>query len=368
MWYSRIAAWSASLMQIHACFPMSSSCRFHAQEEVTAGPVAASASVARPEAASRQPAGPTNAPFLPQRPQQRGPTLPPRRKPSAKQSQASRHGAPASTGARQAPKGSSRAPAMPRVSTSSPQPPPVHPSAVSMQPAAVQSSVFTQPAVADADAGPAAAQAAATQQPQLEPEQLAALHAIAQNPALQAIAAQSDRALSEQLLVALLSQAFGQPAAQAQPGPAQAQPVPQPQAALQTQQGLQAAAQCLPAGQIPGPEQVVAQFWPNSQSTPQGQPVPPRKPFRIHPPPVRRKKPTGASEQLRGRQPATGTAQPVLAVVAQLSAEAAALQPGCLPTHRTLKSPGKRTMVSSPTRCVQTPGVLSRGGHVHQRM
>ena len=319
-----------------SCFlHVSISCWMHAQEEATARPVAASATVARDQSAPRQPAGLTGAPLKPRRPQQRGPSLPPRQKPAVKQTHTPGQEAAAAVGEQQAPKLAHSAPAGPSIPSTSQQPPSVQPAAVS-----------SQASNAGASATPASAPGAALQQPQLGPEQLAALHAIAQNPALQAIAAQPDRDLSEQLLVTLLSQAFGQASPQGQPA-AQSQP------AQHSQPGVHPPAHSLPAWQTQPPDQVIAQYWPNSQPRPQGQPpaqgqplgqpVPPRKPFRIHPPPIRKKK--SASEQLRGRRPAAQTAS---AVVARLNAETAALQPGCLPTHRTLKSPGKKSMVSRP--------------------
>ena len=269
-----------------------------------------------------------------------------------------------STGAQQAPKAAPIASARPSLPSLSRQPLPVQPAAVHVQaaaapvrpstapvrPAAVQSKAPAQSAVAAgsvrpaaATAAPATAPAAAPQQPQLGPEQLAALHAIAQSPALQALATQPDRLSSEQLLVALLSQAFGQPLAQAQPA-AQTQPAAQPRPAQQTQP----APQSVSTSQLQPPEQVIAQFWPNSQQgqpmapgQPNGQPEPPRKPFRIHPAPIRKKKAATVSEQLRGRQAIFQTAPAPVA-----PPNAASLQPGCLPTHRTLKSPGKKTVVS----------------------
>ena len=262
-----------------------------AQEESTARPLVATASQASADGPARRPARLAGGPSLPKRPGQRGPSLPARRqtnKPSQtpQQSQATPH----SSAQRQLP---------------------------------VQGDK-SAPAGATASAPGTASAPAALLQLQLSPEQLSALQAIARDPALQAIALQPDKTLSEQLFRTLLTQAFQQL-------PAQAQSTGQLQANRQPAQ---------PADQLPANGQPAGQ--PAAQPFPAVQQVNPLPPSRrIHPPPIRKNKPI-ISETLRGRRTAAELAS---AMAQQQKSIAAGEQP--LLTHRIQKANSKKKMVRS---------------------
>lgn len=259
-----------------------------AQEESTARPLVATASQASADGPARRPARLAGGPSLPKRPGQRGPSLPTRRqtnKPSQtpQQSQATPH----SSAQRQLP---------------------------------VQGDK-SAPTGATACAPGTASAPAALLQLQLSPEQLSALQAIARDPALQAIALQPDKTLSEELFRMLLTQAVQQL-------PAQAQPTGQLQANRQ------------PAGQPA--HQLSANGQPSAQpfsAVQQVNPLPPSR--RIHPPPIRKNKPT-ISETLRGRRTAAELAS---AMAQQQKSTAAGEQP--LLTHRIQKANSKKRMVCS---------------------
>jgi len=435
MCYCSVAVYFKSVLHTLVIISLSSS----VQEDSTAGPLAASASPASIDFSARPPAGLSGAPSLPPRPQQRGPLLPARRKPSAKPVQASGqqhpqghtslaqqpqvaqqalqqqhpqvHSLRASQpevpqqvpvaellGAQQAlaaaAAASTSAQQMPRLAPSASAGPSNAPTGLRQQPMQASSLQSNSPAQALGSALIAAAHAAAPAAGPLQPQQLlaparlSAMQAIAQNPALQAIAAQPDKALSEQLLRTLVDQAFGQilpngqPTAQACPAwqlQPQWQPAPHawPDAQLQAQG--QPAAQVRPTGQLSAQRQLPQHLQPVSQTQfpaeaqaaamaaaqaraavharliaraqPPGEAGLRRQPMRIHPPPVRKppkeKKILSPAEQLRGRRPALELA--AAGAAEQQNALAASQQLISLPTHRTIKSASKKKMVSVST-------------------
>lgn len=230
-------------------------------------PEPASGSQACPSSSSRRPEVLRGAPSLPQRHGGRGPSLPPRRAPASQPALAAQQGPASSASIQQAPEAAQSASQLQHLESNA-------------------------SALAEGSAGPsgppAAAPAGFLEQP-LPPEQIAALQAaIARDPALRAIAAQPDKALSEQLLRTLLSQAAGQ------------------------QQGT-------------------------------GQPVIQAL--------ARRNKPLHAVEQLRGRRPMGQRQQEQQGTLpaspsGQPDPDAAQQQPLALATHRPSKIPGRKQKVN----------------------